>query len=154
MLFVMDACYGGLAVHRGISPGSSRFLKNMLQRYSRQVLTAGKADETVADSGGPRPDHSIFTGHLLDALEGKATDAQGILSANAVMAYVYERVAKDPHSRQSLPIMASSTATGTLSFRSPRRCPRESRQRKRGVICLFRCLHSTSHPKKSQTSRL
>lgn len=101
ILFVMDACYGGLAVHRGITPGSSRFLKNMLQRYSRQVLTAGKADETVADSGGPRPGHSIFTGHLLDALEGNAADAQGTLSASAVMAYVYERVAKDPYSQQS-----------------------------------------------------
>jgi uncharacterized caspase-like protein len=101
MLFVMDACYGGLAVHRSMPAGSSRFVKNMLQRYSRQVLTAGKADETVADSGGPRPCHSIFTGHLLDALEGKAADVQGILSANAVMAYVYERVAKDPHSQQS-----------------------------------------------------
>jgi Caspase domain len=101
MLFVMDACYGGLAVHRAITSGSARFLKNMLQRYSRQVLTAGKADETVADSGGPRPGHSIFTGHLLDALEGNAADAHGTISANAVMAYVYERVAKDPHSRQS-----------------------------------------------------
>jgi len=101
MIFMMDACYGGLAVHRSIPSGSSRFLKNMLQRYSRQVLTAGKADEPVADSGGPRPGHSIFTGHLLDALEGKAADAQGILSANAVMAYVYERVAKDPNSQQS-----------------------------------------------------
>lgn len=101
VLFVMDACYGGLAIHRTIPAGSSRFLKNMLQRYSRQVLTAGKADETVADSGGPRPNHSIFTGHLLDALEGNAADAQGVLSANAVMAYVYERVAKDPQSQQS-----------------------------------------------------
>lgn len=65
------------------------------------MLTAGKADETVADSGGPRSGHSIFTGHLLDALEGNAADAHGTTSANAVMAYVYERVAKDPHSQQS-----------------------------------------------------
>ena len=101
MLFVMDACYGGLAVHRAIPSGNSRFLKDMLQRYSRQVLTAGKADEVVADSGGPRLGHSIFTGHLLDALEGKAADAHGTTSANTVMAYVYKRVANDPHSQQS-----------------------------------------------------
>jgi hypothetical protein len=101
MLFVMDACYGGLAVHRSLPAGSARFLRDMLQRYSRQVLTAGKANETVADCGGPRPNHSIFTGHLLDALEGRAADPEGILSANAVMAYVYQRVANDPHSQQS-----------------------------------------------------
>ena len=70
MLFLMDACYGGLALTRTtIPPGSMRFLKDMLQRYSRQVLTAGKADEVVSDAGGTRPGHSIFTSHLLDGLE-------------------------------------------------------------------------------------
>jgi len=101
VLFIMDACYGGLAVTRSLPPGSARFLKDMLQRYARQVLTAGKADEVVADAGGPRPGHSIFTGHLLDALEGGAASSDGVISANAVMAYVYDRVARDPHSRQS-----------------------------------------------------
>ena len=66
MLFIMDACYGGLAVTRYVQPGSMRFLKDMLTRYSRQVLAAGKANQVVADSDGPREGHSIFTGHLLD----------------------------------------------------------------------------------------
>ena len=73
MFFLMDACYGGLALsRRPFPPGSMRFLKNMLQRHSRQILTAGKADEVVADAGGPRAGHSIFTGHVLDVLEGGA----------------------------------------------------------------------------------
>jgi hypothetical protein len=135
MLFVMDACYGGLAVHRSIPAGSSRFLKNMLQRYSRQVLTAGKADEPVADSGGPRPDHSIFTGHLLDALEGKAADAQGILSANAVMAYVYERVAKDPHSQQS-PHYGFFDGDGDFIFSIPASLPSGEQAEKEGSDLL------------------
>jgi uncharacterized caspase-like protein len=101
VLFIMDACYGGLAIRRNTPPGSARFLKDMLARYSRQVLTAGKADETVADSGGPKAGHSIFTGHLLEALEGRAADSNGIISSNAVMAYVYDHVSKDPYSRQS-----------------------------------------------------
>lgn len=101
LIFIMDACYGGLAVTRALPPGSMRFLKDMLQRYSRQVLTAGKADEVVADAGGPRQGHSVFTGHLLDALEGAAVTSDGIISANAVMAYVYDHVAKDPHSQQT-----------------------------------------------------
>src|SRR5205085_7845529 len=61
ILFLMDACYGGLALVRGPSTGSMRFMGDMLRRHARQVLTAGKADETVADGGGVRPGHSIFT---------------------------------------------------------------------------------------------
>ncbi|MBI5446668.1 MAG: caspase family protein [Deltaproteobacteria bacterium] len=101
MLFVMDACYGGLAITRTMGAGSMRFLKDMLQRYGRQVLTAGKADEVVSDAGGPIPGHSVFTGHLLQALDGAAATQDGILTANALMAYVYERVAKDIQSRQT-----------------------------------------------------
>ena len=101
MFFVMDACYGGLALTRSPLPaGSMRFLRDMLQRFSRQVLTAGKADETVADANGPRPGHSIFTGHLLDALEGGAT-SEGVITASGVMAYVYQKVARDQYSQQT-----------------------------------------------------
>ena len=101
MFFAMDACYGGLALTRSpLSAGSMRFLRDMLQRFSRQVLTAGKADETVADANGPRPGHSIFTGHLLDALEGGAA-SEGVITASGVMAYVYQKVSRDQYSRQT-----------------------------------------------------
>ena len=97
----MDACYGGLAIMRALKPGSMRFLKDMLVRRSRQVLTAGKADEVVADLGGPLSNHSVFTGHLLEALDGKAADPTGILTANGVVAYVYKNVASDRGSQQT-----------------------------------------------------
>jgi hypothetical protein len=101
IFFLMDACYGGLAFLRSPAFGNMRFLGDMLQRYSRQVLTAGKADETVADGNGIRPGHSIFTAHLLDALEGSAATQEGIITANGVMAYVYDRVARDQYSHQT-----------------------------------------------------
>ena len=100
ILFVIDACYGGVALTRSMR-GSYRFLKDMLSRCSRQVLTAGKADEVVADSGGPRPNHSIFTGHFLDALDGAAKTDDGVITANRVMAYVYDKVASDHFSNQT-----------------------------------------------------
>lgn len=100
ILFIMDACYGGLAITRAMKPGSLRFLKDMLQRIARQVLTAGKADEVVADLGGPRPDHSVFTGHFLDALDGAAASG-GVITANGVMAYVYQQVGADDSSSQT-----------------------------------------------------
>jgi len=95
MLFIMDACYGGLALSRGLHAGSARFLKDMMLRYSRQVLTAGKADEVVSDSGGSIPNHSVFTGHLIEDLKGKAYTQDEILTANGLMAYVFNKVATD-----------------------------------------------------------
>lgn len=101
VFFIMDACYGGLALVRTPGAGSTRFLMDMMLRTSRQVLTAGKADEVVADSGGPVPNHSVFTGHLIEALQGKAATPDGVLTASAVMSYVYTRVANDKNSHQT-----------------------------------------------------
>ena len=101
IFFIMDACYGGLALQRAPSSGNMRFLGDMLKRSARQVLTAGKADEVVADGGGVRPGHSIFTAHLLNGLEGAAATQEGVLTANGVMAYVYEKVGRDQYSHQT-----------------------------------------------------
>ncbi len=101
MLFIMDACYGGLALTRNSSEGTTRFLRDMMVRQARQVLTAGKADEVVADSGGPLPNHSIFTGHLIQGLKGAAATSNGVITANSLMAYVYSKVATDKNSHQT-----------------------------------------------------
>jgi uncharacterized caspase-like protein len=101
MLFIMDACYGGLALTRSLPAGSARLLKDMMLRYARQVLTAGKADELVADAGGPLPGHSVFTGHLIQGLRGEATTEKGVLTANGLMSYVYGKVANDKNSDQT-----------------------------------------------------
>lgn len=118
LLFVMDACYGGLILQRSISAGSMRFLKDMLLRPVRQVITAGKADQVVADSGGPRPSHSVFTGYFLDALEGKAATDDGVITANGVMAYVYDKVSKDIHSHQT-PHFGFFEGDGDFIFQAP-----------------------------------
>jgi len=97
----MDACYGGLAILRSPSFGNMRFLGDMLQRYARQALTAGKADETVSDGNGVKPGHSIFTAHLLEGLEGKAATEEGIITASGVMSYVYDKVGRDQYSHQT-----------------------------------------------------
>lgn len=101
ILFIMDACYSGLALCRSVLPGTKRFIKDMVKRYSRQVLTAGKGNETVSDANGSLPQHSIFTGHLLEGLNGKAKMESGIISANSLMAYVYQKVSNDTFSQQT-----------------------------------------------------
>ncbi len=101
VLFVMDACYSGLAIQRSTAAGEQRFVSDMLQRFSRQVITAGKEDEAVADGGGPTGKNSIFTGHLLEGLRGKAANENGVLTASYLMNYVYQKVANDPRSGQT-----------------------------------------------------
>ncbi|WP_328803694.1 caspase family protein [Paenibacillus puerhi] len=118
VLFIMDACYGGLAITRSLQPGSTRFLKDMLKRYTRQVLTPGKADEVVADAGGPIPGHSIFTGHLIEALRGKAAQHDETITANGVMSYVYEKVSKDQYSSQT-PHFGYFDGDGDFIFKAP-----------------------------------
>lgn len=90
-LFIADACFSGHAIKR-YTPGAKRFVKDMLSRRALQVIASGKSDEPVADLGGPRPNHSPFMGHLLDALDGNAANEDGLLTANYVMNYVYRHV--------------------------------------------------------------
>lgn len=118
VLFIMDACYGGLMLTRGTTPGSTRFLKDMLLRYSRQVLTAGKSDEIVADAGGPLLGHSVFTGHLIQGLQGAATGEAGVLTASGLMAYVYNKVATDKNSNQT-PHYGHFDGDGDFILRAP-----------------------------------
>ena len=101
ILFIMDACYGGTVAQRDVPPGSMRFARDMLRRFTRQFLTAGKANEVVADAGGPRAGHSVFTGHLLEGLDGAAATSDGLITANGLMSYVYNKVAKDRQSNQT-----------------------------------------------------
>lgn len=89
-LFVMDACYSGLALTRGGPPPSGdlrKYLQEVTRRSARQVLTAGGADEQVADQG-PNG-HSIFTWTLLQGLEGRADlNTDGFVTASELFAYV------------------------------------------------------------------
>lgn len=87
-LFVMDACYSGLGLTRGGGSGSSsNFLRDNAKRLGRQMLTAGGADQLVAD-GGPNG-HSVFTWTLLQGLAGKGDlNGDGIITATELAAYV------------------------------------------------------------------
>ncbi|GGY86375.1 polysaccharide deacetylase [Cellvibrio zantedeschiae] len=92
--FVMDSCYSGLALTRsGVSVGQSvNYIQQITGRKARQILTAGGADQQVAD-GGPGG-HSIFTWTFLQALEGLAdTDNNGYVTASELGTYVAPVVA-------------------------------------------------------------
>ncbi|MCL7714845.1 polysaccharide deacetylase family protein [Stenotrophomonas mori] len=86
VLFVMDACYSGLGLTRA-GGSSSAFLRENARRTARQMLTAGGADQQVADSG-PNG-HSVFTWVLLQALSGKGDlNGDGLITGTELAAYV------------------------------------------------------------------
>ncbi len=101
VLFIMDACFSGLALHRSAGAGAARYIKDLVKRPSVQVITAGKADQKVADSGGPISGHSLFTGHLITGLQGEAKTDLGLITASGVMHYVFSRVGGDAKSNQT-----------------------------------------------------
>ncbi len=86
--FVMDSCYSGIALTRSGSPAKhGAYLEEITKRNARQILTAGGADQEVAD-GGPGG-HSIFTWTLLQGLNGSADlDKNNIITASELGAFV------------------------------------------------------------------
>lgn len=93
-LFMVDACYGGLAAvsTRSLSRQTQRYLSHLLSADARQIITAGGKDEKVIAKAiwG----HSAFAKVLLDAL-GKELgdmDRNGLITAQELAAYMKPRV--------------------------------------------------------------
>jgi len=88
VLFMVDACYSGLGLTRGGGPrGSKNFLSDNARRIGRQMITAGGADQQVADDGPGG--HSVFTWTVLQALSGKADlNGDGVITSTELAAYV------------------------------------------------------------------
>jgi len=95
------------------------FLKGYaLKVFTGKLLLLGKQMRWFADLGGPRPNHSVFTGHFLDALDGNAADTEGVITANGVMNYVYQKVAQDRDSYHT-PHFGYLDGDGDFIFSAP-----------------------------------
>jgi formylglycine-generating enzyme required for sulfatase activity len=95
ILFVLDACFSGLAVMRTTTQ-YDRLLEDLMTRRSVQAVAAGQQDQLVADRWGPAG-HSIFTGLLLDRLGQPG----GLLTGNEMGLYLQRQVGMHTHSRQT-----------------------------------------------------
>lgn len=94
VLFMIDACYSGLGLTRGGAGtgGAKNFLADNARRLGRQMITAGGADQQVADDGPGG--HSVFTWTVLQALGGKADlNGDGVITGTELAAYVAPSVA-------------------------------------------------------------
>jgi len=96
VLFMVDACYSGLGLTRGGAVKSANFLSDNARRLGRQMITAGGADQQVADDGPGG--HSVFTWTVLQALGGKADlNGDGVITSTELAAYVAPSVSAIAH---------------------------------------------------------
>jgi uncharacterized caspase-like protein len=119
ILFIMDACYSGLALARS-SPLSSQipgYLEKITTAKARQIITAGGAGEQVVEQEG----HGLFTKRLLEALD-RAGDlnSDGILTAFELGYYLRQKVSGESSNRQT-PVFGTMEGEGEFVFAVPPR---------------------------------
>ncbi len=97
VFFVMDACYSGTLLKRGVEAQAKTvdyaYLKSITQAPVRQVLTAGGKNEMVLDGG--YKNHSVFTGRLIEKLE----QAENYITASELGLYIPKKVFSDAQDR-------------------------------------------------------
>ena len=103
MLFLIDACYGGLAATgaRGLSSTTPNFIDKITNDKSRQIITAGGRGEEVLEKS--EWGHSAFTMNLIRALEnGKADlNADGYITGDELGLFLKEKVTIDSKNQQT-----------------------------------------------------
>jgi uncharacterized caspase-like protein len=104
ILVFLDACHSGIALGslikwRGSNPRSEAF-ERLGQRRSRRVITSALDDQRAMD-GGPIPGHSLFTGCLIDGLNGDIAPHGELVTGSQIGLYLQDRVTSYPHSEQT-----------------------------------------------------
>jgi uncharacterized caspase-like protein len=119
ILFLMDACYSGLALARS-SPISSQipdYLNKITSARARQIITAGGAGEQVFEQEG----HGLFTKRFLEALDrGGDGNGDGVLTAFELGYYLRSRVSTESANRQT-PVFGTLEGEGEFVFLTPQR---------------------------------
>lgn len=106
VLYLIDACYGGLAAlnpRSGADYGVS-FVEKMMQTNSRQIITAGGKNERVVERSSLG--HSVFAKALIDGLEKELADLDNdrIIPASELYVYLKKQVSAYTYNLQT-PIM-------------------------------------------------
>lgn len=110
VLFMVDACYGGLAAQMPRSSlASAVYYDKMMRLPARQIITAGGKGEKVIELS--RIGHSIFTKALLDGLgKGYADlDQDGIIPTSELYSYLRKQVTNYSHNQQT-PLLRNFTS--------------------------------------------
>ena len=87
ILLILDCCHSGDMANPAVMNMGAGSNPLATLRENMTVIAASRATEGAIESGG----HGVFTGALLDALEGGAADHMGFVTAPALYEYVSRR---------------------------------------------------------------
>ena len=104
VLYLIDACYGGLAVvgSRGLNPGNTNnYIDKIIKNNARQIITAGGKGEIVIEKS--EWGHSAFTLNLSRGLRDGNADinSDGYITGNELGMFLEERVTIDSDNLQT-----------------------------------------------------
>ena len=118
MLFLVDACYGGLAAMntRSLSSTSPNYLDNITEDISRQIITAGGKEEQVVEKD--EWEHSAFTKNLLSGLKEKRADYNddGVITGSEIGMYLQDKVSLDTDNFQTPQMRRFTPHEGEIIF--------------------------------------
>ena len=89
ILLILDCCHSGDIANLATMNKDGGKSPLATLRENMTVIAASRATEGAIEAGG----HGLFTGALLDALEGGAADHMGFVTDSALYAYVSRRFA-------------------------------------------------------------
>ncbi len=122
VLFLVDACYGGLSAvaSRSLPKETELYLQKVTSAEATEIITAGTKDEEVVES--PTWGHSAFAKAILDGFNSKVVDrnGDGVVTADELFSYLQPKVfelsrSEDPHGHR--PVMAKLKASeGEFTF--------------------------------------
>lgn len=105
ILVIVDACHSGIALgslvrwRAAVPPVGT--LDELQRRLSRRIITSALDDQRALDSG-PYPQHSLFTGCLIEGLQGGlAGRGKQVATGSEIALYVQHRVSTYPNSTQT-----------------------------------------------------
>jgi len=118
MLYLVDACYGGLAATntRGLEASTPGFINKITRDKSRQIITAGGRGEKVIEKA--EWGHSAFTLNLLRGLQDWMADVNmdGIITGEELGLFLKNRVTKDSENLQTPQVRRFTSHEGEFVF--------------------------------------
>ena len=118
ILYLVDACYGGLAATntRGLEASTPGFIDKITRDKSRQIITAGGRGEKVIEKA--EWGHSAFTLNILRGLKDWMADinTDGIITAEELGLFLKNRVTKDSENLQTPQVRRFTSHEGEFVF--------------------------------------
>jgi len=103
IIFIMDACYGGLALTgtRGLGSNVPGFYRKVAKSVTQQMITAGGKDEEAMEV--PELGHGVFTYKLLEALQNNLADSNNdnVITGTELAMYLGNAVQQRTNGKQN-----------------------------------------------------